>query len=479
MKRFFGLSAAAVTVALAGWLVNGAIAGDDDVQQQPAGIKVQNPAQPWIAQFVRDPKALQAKGIKIQHAGGVLHTSELQVWDEQTKARYQKIQRQIKKLGAQARELTVAGEEDQAKKLQEKIALLKKWKPAVSDGVVTIKNDGGGVVRHVRRLQFKPQAPIVVGGAVVPGQEAAIPLAFQGEIVRNEKQPAAKEAAAPAKPAQNNVVWEVNNQMLNGLDQPTRDALQELLQDLDHEADELAQKGRKEDAEHHRRLHRGLKQLLSRPGRIRLAKPKGQEALERLTVKPGQRAIAAAQLRGEPRWSPEAGSKRNDWEQRLRLEQERFEVEQRHQLRKIEHLADAAEKLRAGGLNREADELQLKAERMKLELEKRRAEQRMRNEHERLERERHALEHDEHEHHERHRERRNPQSEIRELLRDLRHDVRELRDEVHELHEFIEDRFEDEDDDDDREEEKRDVEDLDHEERGFEESGGEERDAES
>lgn len=463
MQRLFMLLVAGVTLALAGWVVKAAIADEDHVDEQAEAAEVGLEDELGFTGIISGEALVPvAEGIKL--------------WDAQTQARYQKIQKQIKRLEREARKLTNGGKHDRAKDLRKKIDLLKKWKPSGGNDAPavfyfgTVKEDQPGKDAGVAAEQIKIRrvAPDKADTILVkPGDddglvEGEIEIQIQkpgksdvaeaelspDELLEDEAevifQPIESLKGQPVEikylqrnPKQSQIEVELHDvelmhvgpqdrilvEKLSG-DDAMRHALEELLKNLDREADELAEQGKAKEAEQPRRLYQELQQLLGEISRHEGRKFRRRQQLYN-RLKEAQRRKGFIETLNDIDLMNNRFKRDEEGEQDL--------------TRKIERLNQAAEQLRDAGLRPEADELQKKAEQIQLELHQRQADDKIRRARGWLER--HRQEREDH-------KPRNPQQDIRELLHDLRQEVRELREEVHELHEFIEDRLEDDDEDD-------------------------------
>jgi len=181
------------------------------------------------------------------------------------------------------------------------------------------------------------------------------------------------------------------------LDQPTRNALKEMVNQIEREADELQQLGRLKEAEHRRHVYRELKARMERRKNRDRHFPPGFDVVDQLI----------------------------EVRERSRNPSHLTTVEERETQRKIELLQRAIKNVKQAGLEQQAQELSLQIHRMREELEHRR------NEREIMERERRQQ-----------RERKHvdnaPRDNIHEALNDLRHEIRNLRNEVREMHEMLE-----------------------------------------
>ncbi|WP_339908827.1 hypothetical protein [Symmachiella dynata] len=177
------------------------------------------------------------------------------------------------------------------------------------------------------------------------------------------------------------------------LDQPTRNALKEMIIQIEREADELQQLGRLKEAEHRRHVYRRLQALLEQRARQQNDQPKSMRFIELMETEKNRHANAGP--------------------------------EEREIQRRIEHLQRAIENLNEAGMKQQTQELQLHVDKMRLDLEQR---QFQREFEERKRRQRRERKHADHA----------PRDDVHEALNDLRHEIRNLRNEVREMHELLE-----------------------------------------
>ena len=202
-----------------------------------------------------------------------------------------------------------------------------------------------------------------------------------------------------------------------------RHELEKTLEYFKRKAGELAEQGKKDEAERHRQLHQGLRRVqnsLSRPRRRNNA----QQQLEQEQHK----------LRAQTELLKQLESRVSGENLRLRQLQHRFLERQKSQeiqstpeervtTQRIFRLQQAAESLQQAGLNEQAEYLRRQEEELKEEIGRRFRERRNRER---------TLRHHQHD---------APHGEVRELLQGLRHEVRELRAEVREMHGLLEKRL--------------------------------------
>lgn len=204
------------------------------------------------------------------------------------------------------------------------------------------------------------------------------------------------------------------------LDQPTRNALKEMIIQIEREADELQQLGRLKEAEHRRHVSRRLQALME--GRRNLAHSRSR-------TDRGRNRLRVIEIDKEPLTDSTALADN--------LRSKYFDLRSKIDkiLPKIEPLRRAADNLREGGLNEQANELSQLADKLHAEVNVLLKE---RNELLRLWRK----EHSEAELAKNRQKRKHaghaPRDNVHEALNDLRHEIRNLRNEVREMHELLE-----------------------------------------
>jgi chromosome segregation ATPase len=185
------------------------------------------------------------------------------------------------------------------------------------------------------------------------------------------------------------------------LDQPTRNALKEMVIQIEREADELQQLGRLKEAEHRRHVYRRLQALIER-----------RKNRNGRSARPLPAEINLNDLRDDGFGLI--------WDSSFKPAKEEREL-----LRKIEHLQRAIENLNEAGMKQKTQELQLHVDKMRLDLEQRQFQREFEERKRRQLRERKHADHA-------------PRDDVHEALNDLRHEIRNLRNEVREMHELLE-----------------------------------------
>ncbi|TWU12650.1 hypothetical protein CA54_14740 [Symmachiella macrocystis] len=245
----------------------------------------------------------------------------------------------------------------------------------------------------------------------VAGEQAKNPFAAEPTVAHDEllTEPSedpqhGRETPAFAEPLP------IRSDRFSDLDQPTRDALEEMANNIEREADELQEQGRRKDAQFHRRLHHGLRAIMER----RKNRDGGAVRPPRVPfdINPSELDVDDSIRKGRGFL-------------KIAQRDDGISTEDRELHRKIEHLQRAIENLKQADLEEQAQELHHQMHRMQRELQERH-ERRAMQERER----RHRQE----------RERREPapRDDVHEALHDLRHEIRNLRNEVREMHELLE-----------------------------------------